>query len=126
MANPDIAYQRLYNQQISMPAFETPAETVAWMGALQAQDYAGALWAIGLRTRAAAADARWMLELLAARVIAAGAPRYRQLELDDRGFARSRALFARLLEGGKQLRRDAMYERLEAGRIVTAGGGGGE
>jgi hypothetical protein len=109
--------------------FDKPADVVAWLGAVQAQDYLGALWAVGLRTRnaiekdvekaladktivrtwpmrrtlhfVAAADVRWMLELLTPRILAASAKRSLMLELDDRIFARSRKLFVRALEGGK-------------------------
>ena len=93
----DIARQRLFSQQIAQPTFAQPSEVVAWLGAVQAQDYLGALWAVGLRTPGAteqtieqalaektivrtwpmrgtihfvaAADVRWMLELLAPRVV---------------------------------------------------------
>lgn len=89
----DIAGQRLRNQHIATAALQNPADVVAWLGALQAQDYLGGLWAVGLRTRSAteldveraladrtilrtwpmrgtlhcvaASDARWMLDLLA-------------------------------------------------------------
>ena len=39
----DIARLRLLNQRIARPTFETPGEVVAWLGAVQAQDYLGAL-----------------------------------------------------------------------------------
>src|SRR5947208_17134071 len=93
----DIATMRLRNQQISNATGATPQEVVARLLALQAQDYRGALWSIGLRlpgstaTRieraiadrtivrtwpmrrtlhfVAAADVRWMLRLLAPRSI---------------------------------------------------------
>jgi len=45
---PTIAKQRLYNQRIAHPHFQTPGEAVQWLGALQAQDYASAEWTIGL------------------------------------------------------------------------------
>jgi hypothetical protein len=88
----DIAYCRLINQQIAGGKFTKPPEIVSLLGALQAQDYLGALWAIGLRSPnsteieieqaiadrtiirtwpmrgtlhfVAPADVRWMLELL--------------------------------------------------------------
>ena len=40
-----IARRRLASQQIAQPNSKTPAEVVAWLGAVQAQDYLGALWA---------------------------------------------------------------------------------
>jgi hypothetical protein len=122
---------------------------VAWLGAVQAQDYLGALWAVGLRTRnaveadieqalanrtiirtwpmrgtlhfVAAADIRWMLELLTPRVVANNAQRLiRQFDLDESAFDRSKELFERALQGGKQLTRDAMYEVLEANGVSTS------
>ena len=148
----DIAYKRLYNQYIASRSLEKPAQVVGWLGAVQAQDYLGALWAVGLRTRnaseenvkkaiadktivrtwpmrgtlhfVAAADVRWMLDLLTPRIIAGSAGRQKQLELDDRIFARSKELFVSALQGGKQLPRDAMYGLLEAAHISTTGGRG--
>ena len=51
MTNLDIAHQRLHNQLITQRTFENPSDVVRWLGAVQAQDYLGALWAIGLRMR---------------------------------------------------------------------------
>src|SRR3954469_4331037 len=48
-AETPIAAQRLAAQQIARPAFTSPAELVAWMGAIQAQDPLAARWALGLR-----------------------------------------------------------------------------
>ncbi len=44
-----IALQRLFNQQIALHSFQTPQQIVAHMGAMQAQDYEMAKWAIGAR-----------------------------------------------------------------------------
>ena len=138
MPSLDIPRLRLHNQYISSASFDHPADVVGWLGAVQAQDYLGALWALGLRTRkatekdvekavadkrivrtwpmrrtlhfVAAADVRWMLALLTPRVITASAKRALLFGLDDKVFARSRKLFVRALEGGKQLRREAMYQ----------------
>src|SRR5712691_9866644 len=49
MTKLDIAHQRLYNQHIAPATFENPGDVVRWFGAVQAQDYRGALWALGLR-----------------------------------------------------------------------------
>ena len=116
---------------------------------MQAQDYAGALWAIGLRMSTAvqadieqaisgrtiirtwpmrgtlhfvaAVDVVWMLELLTPRIVAGSAGRLRQLELDDATLARSREVLVRALKGGKQLTRGAILGVLEAAGISTAG-----
>jgi DNA glycosylase AlkZ-like len=144
----DISRLRLHNQHIAGARFEKPDDVVAWLGAVQAQDYLGALWAVGLRMRnaveadvelalanrtiirtwpmrgtlhfVAAADIRWMLELLTPRVVANNAQRLlRQFDLDESAFARSKDLFARALQGGRRLARNAMYKVLEAGGVST-------
>lgn len=45
----DIGLTRLANQGVLAQPFTQPAQVVAWLGAMQAQDYLGAFWAIGLR-----------------------------------------------------------------------------
>lgn len=148
-----IAHARLTQQRIAGPTGDQPGDVVRWLGALQAQDYRGALWAIGLRTTGAtersveqalaeriivrtwpmrgtlhfvaAPDVRWLLALLTPRVIAHSAGRYRQLELDEATFRRSKEVFARALQGGQQLTRDEMLHALEhAGIAVSASGSG--
>lgn len=42
---------RLLGQQLICPEFTTPAEVVAWMGAMQAQDYRMMRWAVGMRCK---------------------------------------------------------------------------
>jgi hypothetical protein len=145
----DIAALRLEAQGITHPAASTPEELVTRLGALQAQDYAGALWSIGLRIAGAtredveraitdrtivrtwpmrgtlhfvpAMDARWMLELLTPRIIAGAAGRHRQLELDDAAFRRSRTIVARALAREPILTRGALFTALEQEGVSTAG-----
>jgi hypothetical protein len=40
---------RLANQHLAHQRLACPAEVVEWLGAVQAQDYAAAKWAIGQR-----------------------------------------------------------------------------
>jgi len=146
----NVARHRLYHQHIASPTFEKPSDVVGWLGAVQAQDYLGSLWAVGLRMQnatekaveqalanrtivrtwpmrgtlhfVAAADVRWMLKLMTPRVIAGNARRLQQqFDLDEAVFARSREVFVRALEGGRQLSRNAMYQALEAAHISAAG-----
>lgn len=42
---------RLLNQQIACPQFDSPAEVVSYMGAMQAQEYRLMRWAVAMRTR---------------------------------------------------------------------------
>src|ERR1051325_713920 len=153
MARLDIPHLRLHNQHISRPTFRRPAEVVAWFGAVQAQDYLGALWAIGLRMQkaieaeveravakkaiirtwpmrgtlhfVAAEDVRWMLELLTPRIIANRLRgAYQYYGLDEATFSRSKDLFADALHGGRRLARRSMYAVLESDNISTTGGRG--
>src|SRR3954470_18450433 len=147
MIDHDIALQRLANQQVAQPGFAHASEVVAWLGAVQAQDYLGALWAVGLRTPGAteqmieqalaektivrtwpmrgtihfvaAADVRWMQELLAPRVVRRTKSRHSQLGLDETVIAASADLLASALQGGKQLTRNAIYELLKQANIAT-------
>jgi hypothetical protein len=149
MTNSTIAYQRLANQRIWAAPFEQPAEVVHWLGAVQAQDYAGAKWALGLRMRAATddiveqaftegailrthllrptwhfvtpADIHWMLALTAPRVHALNAPYYRKLELDQNLFQRSTTALTLALQGGNQLTRDEVRGVLAHAGIATSG-----
>jgi hypothetical protein len=149
MTGVDLAWRRLHGQRVIGPPFADPAAAVASLGAVQAQDYLGALWALGLRTRDAteagveraiadrrivrtwpmrgtlhfvpATDARWMLELLTPRVAAGRRARHRALGLDEAVFTRSKHLLERALRGGRGLTRDALYRVLE-GAGIPAGG----
>ncbi len=49
----DISYLRLRTQNISSPLTGGPKDLVSRMGAMQAQDFSMAKWAVGLRTKGA-------------------------------------------------------------------------
>jgi len=145
----DVVRHRLAVQDLSKPAVRTPAELVARLGAVQAQDYAGAKWALGqrivgatdasveaaidsgaiVRTHVlrptwhfvAAADLRWMLELTAPRVLAAMAYYHSQLEITDAIVRRGNAAIAKALQGGKHLTRAELASVLQRARINTVG-----
>ncbi len=146
----NIAVQRLYSQRLEGQKFQTPGEVVAWLGAVQAQEYALAKWALCLRMENATddvieqaftdgailrthvmrptwhfvtpADIRWILELTAPRVHAVNAYMYRQLELDEALLLRSNDVIARALEGGKHLTRAELGAALAEIGIDTASG----
>ena len=46
-----ISKTRLISQKIALPESKTPSEIMSWMGAMQAQDYLMAKWAIGVRLK---------------------------------------------------------------------------
>jgi hypothetical protein len=144
-----IAHQRLANQHIANPAPAKPEDIVHEMGVIQAQDYLGALWAVGLRTPGAtqedieqaiaarkfvrtwpmrgtlhfvaAQDVRWMLALRVPRAIQASATRYCQLGLDENTFARSGKQISHVLRNGNRMTREALYQALESAHISTEG-----
>ena len=149
MKQSHIVYGRLLNQGIAQTAFEAPHDVVRWLGAIQAQDYLGAKWALGLRSKGATvdvveqafasghilrthllrptwhfvtpADIRWLLILTAGRVHAANAYMYRKLELDNAVFKRSEAALVKALQGGQQLTRDELRDVLRRADILTEG-----
>lgn len=149
MPDLDIARQRLHNQHITRRAFETPHALVEWMGAVQAQDFAAAKWALGLRLPGATddqieqtfndgailrthvmrptwhfvspADIRWLLALTAPRVHAGNTYWYRKLEMDDALVKRSNKALTNALQGGKHFTRDELATALQQAGIVTEG-----
>jgi hypothetical protein len=149
MRQSEIARQRLLNQHACGDPLPTPRDVVRHLVAVQAQDYCGGLWAAGLRARGAtertveeaiadrsilrtwpmrgtlhlvaAEDARWMLRLLAPRVVASLAGRHRQLELQPADFLRARKAFEKALRDGGMLTREEMYGVLAAARVRPDG-----
>src|SRR5687768_3919 len=61
-----VGYARLHNHRLSATTCTTPAAVVSGLGAVQAQDYPGAKWALALRMRQAT-------DLAIERAFAAGA-----------------------------------------------------
>ena len=127
-----IAASRLRNQRLVGERLSEADEVVRWLGAVQAQDYHGAKWALALRgsgltsariDRAfdegrilrthvmrptwhfvAPGDIRWLLALTAPRVHTANAHAYRTVDLDGPTFSRAHRVITRALTGGRGLR----------------------
>jgi winged helix DNA-binding protein len=144
-----IAARRLYAQRLAGAPFASPIEVVRRLTAVQSQDYPGAKWAIGQRTRGVTEseidrlfdegailrthvlrptwhfvlpeDIRWLLDLTGPRVRAGLAGRYRQLELDGDVFARAGDAFTAALAGGHHLTRPELGEVLLAAGISPEG-----
>ena len=144
-----IAHTRLRNQRLSSMGFTRPADVVSWLGAVQAQDYPGAKWALGLRMRRATdaiveralaageivrthvmrptwhfvapADIRWLLGLTAPRVRAAMARYEPRLGIDAGLIARSHKVIEAALSGGVQLTRQELKTRLQQAGIAVNG-----
>lgn len=147
MTNEKIAHLRLLNQRIASAYFQTPAEVVRWMGAVQAQDYHQALWAVGARLAAPSLqrveqaiaageilrtwpmrgtihfvppqDAAWMVAISAERMIKRDQRRLQQLDLDAATLDRSQTLIHDALSGGQRMARPALMQQLENAGIRT-------
>lgn len=140
---------RLRNQHLTRPDRQKPAQVVAWMGAMQAQDFPAAKWAVGLRSPGcnshdieeafndgailrthvlrptwhfvAPQDIRWMLALSAPRVHAANAYYYRQSGLDGKMFARGCAMMHRVLDDGEPMTRAELAVALKRAKVPSDG-----
>src|SRR6185503_21194848 len=125
--------QRLHNQRLSAPDFRKAVDVVRWFGAVQAQEFEAAKWALALRMRSATNaaieeafnrgtilrthvlrptwhfvardDIRWLLKLTAPRVDLRSGPGYRTSGLDNTVFKRSHKVLERALRDGKYLSR---------------------
>lgn len=146
-AHTDLLRRRLAGQHLTSPGPKTAADVVRALGAVQAQDYAGAKWAVAQRTSGATdadvereltaggilrthvlrptwhfvapEDIRWMLALTAPRVSAAMAYHARVNELTPAAFRRSNAALTRALAGGNHLTRPELAKVLERARLGT-------
>jgi hypothetical protein len=139
---------REFTQRIDPAATGTVVETVRHLLALQAQDFANALWAVGLRTKGstrsdvlaalkkgevvrtlpmrgtlhfiAAEDLRWMLALTSTRMLQATKTRQSALGLDPATLGRAASLTVKELAGGA-MGRDEFMKLLDGNGISTEG-----
>ena len=141
----DIPRYRLNNQSLSQTDFTQPSQVVEWLGAVQAQDYAGAKWALAQRLKDIPIDAaiekafnegkilrthvmrptwhlvtptdiRWMLELTAPRVKIAMKHMDGQLGFDTAIVEKSNVTLRKALQGNQHL------TRAELAPILTRAG----
>lgn len=143
----DISGIRLANQHISGNKLNTVKELVTDMGAIQAQDFAMAKWAIGLRLKNAteqlvdealdkgdilrthllrptwhivsAEDIRWMISLSGPRIKASMKSRNRQLELTRSVFEKCNNIIKKALNGSRHLTREELITQLSQAKIKT-------
>ncbi|MGV3510106.1 MAG: winged helix DNA-binding domain-containing protein [Sphingobacteriaceae bacterium] len=134
---------RLFNQQIVEPQFSNPKELVAHFGAMQAQDYNMAKWAIGLRLPGStdesieqaindasiirthilrptwhfvsADDIRWMMELTAPRIRPVMNSNNKLLGLNQQIFDKSNSIIEKALAGKYLTRAELMAELAKEG-----------
>src|SRR5215218_7883290 len=127
----DIIQSRMHNQHLWGPPLERPESVVRWLGAMQAQEFGPAKWAVAqrcgvvgndvldhayaegaiLRTHilrptwhfVAPADLRWLMTLSGPRIRALNGSMERRLELGDETIARTNAVIAAAVQGGQHL-----------------------
>jgi hypothetical protein len=148
--NAAIAAARLDNQCIATSLRRRPEDVVARLGAVQAQEYPAARWALALRMRGPVtaagidralndgriirthvlrptwhfvvpADLRWMLALTAPRVRQGLAFANRYYQLDPALRARATAIFERALGDGACLTRQELGDALKRARVAATG-----
>jgi hypothetical protein len=150
VTNSGIAAERMARHRLTTPGAPDAVDVVAWFGAVQAQDYAAAKWALGLRMRGsvmaasidtaldagrilrthlmrptwhfvAAADIRWLLELTAPRVrVSLGFGR-KQFGLTDALYRRATRVIERALEREECLTRPQLAQHLARAGIAATG-----
>lgn len=150
MNNSTLVQERLRNQRLIATKFQTPDEVVRWFGAVQAQDFGGAKWALALRMKrvtdveieaafdrgeilrthllrptwhfVAPEDIRWLLELTGPRINVRSGPNYRKYELDATIFKRSNRIINKALQSGKHLTRAELKIALNRSGVAADDG----
>lgn len=145
-----IVPERLHNQKLSAPDCKQAVDVVRWLGAVQAQDFPAAKWALALRMRAATDaviqqaydegkilrthlmrptwhfvapdDIRWLLELTAPRVNANCGSAFRMFELDTTVFKRTTKILTKALQGEKHLTRAELRAVLNRAGVAADDG----
>ena len=143
----EIIRMRLFNQKIASADMKNPEDVVSYLGAMQAQEFAMAKWAIGLRMQkvkekhiddafnsgkilrthvlrptwhfVTPEDIRIFLAVSKDRVQAFNAMMYKRENLDLKIFVKSTDIIARALEGGKYLTRNALQSELQKKKIAA-------
>lgn len=142
MSPQEIRLNRQYNQKLIDSSFTEPQDVVGYLGAMQAQEYAMAKWAIALRMATTVTDAdiekafndgdilrthllrptwhfvarddiRWMLDIGAPRVIASNGSMYRKYGADDKLFSTCFKVIEKMLRDHNYATRDAIREELK-------------
>lgn len=137
----------MVSQGVVTRRFADPAALVGWMGCVQAQDFAMAKWAVGMRIGGSEAaidaayndgailrthvlrptwhfvlpaDIGWLVRLSAPRIRASCAPYHRKLEIDAGVLRRSRKVISAALRDGAFLTRLEIAVLLRRAKIDTS------
>jgi hypothetical protein len=147
MTRQEVLHRRLATHRLGLDKLSTAADVVRLLCCVQSQEYAHALWSLGMRTSdlsatevqaefdrgaflrthilrptwhfVAAEDIRWILELTAPRVQKLNQGIYRQEGLDEATLQRGAALIAEELRGSRYRTRAELAQAL-AGRGLAS------
>lgn len=147
MTRQEVLRRRLATHRLRVDKLSTAADVVRLLCCVQSQEYAHALWSLGMRTSdlaatavqaefdrgaflrthilrptwhfVAAEDIRWILELTAPRVQKLNQGIYRQEGLDATTLQRGAALIAEELRGGRYRTRAELAEALAGRGLVS-------
>ena len=143
----EIGNIRLHNQKVTGTTFTTAQEIVSWLGAMQAQDYNMAKWAVGVRLPnptdqqietaldkgeiirthvlrptwhfVSANDVYWMLALSAPQIKTQLNSRHKQLELTESIITKSNNILEKALANHNYLTREELVAELHKSGIAT-------
>ncbi len=149
MNDAELRGQRLRNLRLTDHAPMSPLDVVEWLGAIQAQDLASAMWSLGVRSQGAteasiasvfedgqilrtwpmrgtihavpSVDARWMLETTGARALDASTRRREQLGLTVADVERATTSLEAALTGGRRLTRAEALTTIDDAGVQTTG-----
>ncbi len=149
MTREDVLRRRLATQRVQGAGLPSAAEVVRLLGCVQSQEYAHALWSLGMRTNGlsaaevqaefdrgeflrthilrptwhfvAAEDIRWILEVTASRVQKLNQTIYRQHGLDPATLDHGLAVIAEELTGGRYRTRAELGQALADRRLPSRG-----
>jgi hypothetical protein len=141
--------RRLEGQRLAGEPFDDPTAAVAWLGAVQAQEFAEVKWSLAERARdatdagveaafargdlirthalrptwhlATREDVRWLLRVTAPRVHALNRFMYKQTGLDAETLCRGHAVVARVLADGEPRTRPELAAELGRAGVVAEG-----
>ncbi len=142
-----ISNTRLFSQRIARTEFKTAKEIVSWMGAIQAQDYSMAKWAVGLRVAGSndesvessfnngeilrthvlrptwhlvsPDDIYWMINLTSPKLKSSIKSRHKHLELSESIINKSNSIIEKELGNRKILTREELADEFHKSGIKT-------
>jgi len=141
----EIILRRLSNQQITRQDFDTPSKLLHWMLAMQAQDFAMAKWAMGLRLKGlnetdidkafnegsilrthllrptwhfvCPSDIRWLTRFTAPRIRKIMKSSFVKMEMDAKMLQKGNALLAKCLQGNNHLDRNELKSIFQKSKL---------